>query len=80
MLIVGNMIWDRADDPNYASVYKTSLRNAADAVGGYYLDLNFARIRSEKFLEASRPWDVHPTVVGHKLIAQVLCQYLEEIG
>lgn len=80
LLIVGNMIWDRADDPNYASVYKTSLRNAADAVGGYYLDLNFARIRSEEFLEASRPWDVHPTVVGHELIAQVLCQYLEELG
>ena len=79
LLIVGNMIWDRADDPNYASEYKNSLKNAAEAVGGYYLDMNFARIRSEEFLEASRPWDVHPTVVGHKLIAQVLCEYLEAL-
>ena len=36
-------------------------------------------IRSEEFLEVSRPWDVHPTVIGHKLIAQVLCEYLEAL-
>ena len=54
--------------------------DAADEAGGYYLDFNFARIRSDKFLEASRPWDVHPTVVGHDLIAQVLCEYLENQG
>lgn len=77
LLIIGNMIWDRADDPDYASVYKNALRNAADEAGGYYLDFNFARIRSDKFLEASRPWDVHSTVIGHDLIAQVLCEYLE---
>ena len=79
LLIVGNMIWDRADDPDYASDYKNALRNTADATGGYYLDMNFARIRSEEFLEVSRPWDVHPTVIGHKLIAQVLCEYLEAL-
>ena len=80
LLIVGNMIWDREADPDYASVYKTALRNAADEAGGYYLDFNFAHIRSDKFLEASRPWDVHPTVIGHDLIAQVLCEYLENQG
>lgn len=77
LLIIGNMIWDREADPDYASAYKNALRDAADEAGGYYLDFNFARIRSDKFLEASRPWDVHPTVVGHDLIAQVLCEYLE---
>jgi len=77
LLIVGNMIWDRADDPDYAADFKAALRNAAEAVGGYYIDMNTARIRSDEFLETSRPWDVHPTVVGHKLIAQVLCEYLE---
>lgn len=80
LLIVGNMIWDRENDPNYAAAFKNALRDAAGSAGGYYLDLNFARIRSDKFLEASRPWDVHPTVVGHKLIAQVLCEYLEDLG
>lgn len=77
LLIIGNMIWDREADPDYASAYKNALRDAADEAGGYYLDFNFARIRSDKFLEASRPWDVHPTVIGHDLIAQVLCEYLE---
>lgn len=77
LLIIGNMIWDREADPDYASAYKNALRDAADEAGGYYLDFNFARIRSDKFLEASRPWDVHPTVVGHDLIAKVLCEYLE---
>ena len=79
LLLVGNMIWDREADPDYASAYKNALRNAADETGGYYLDFNFARIRSDEFLEASRPWDVHPTVVGHDLIAQVLCEYLENL-
>ena len=74
------MIWDRENDPNYAAAFKNALRDAAGSAGGYYLDLNFARIRSDKFLEASRPWDVHPTVIGHKLIAQVLCEYLEDLG
>lgn len=79
LLIVGNMIWDRENDPNYASAFKNALHNAADAAGGYYLDMNFAKIRSPEFLEVSRPWDVHPTVTGHKLIAQVLCEYLEAL-
>lgn len=79
LLIVGNMIWDREAEPDYGEAFKKSLRNAADAVGGYYLDMNFAKVRSPEFLEVSRPWDVHPTIVGHDLIAQVLCEYLEAL-
>lgn len=80
LLIVGNMIWERANDPDYGSTFKNALRDAASEAGGYYLDLNFARIRSDEFLEPTREWDVHPTVIGHKLIAEVFTEYLEQLG
>lgn len=81
VLIIGNMIWERDNAPENAEIYKTTLQNAVEGMEkGYYLDFNLAKVRDEGFLEASRPQDVHPTIVGHDLIAQVLCEFLEELN
>ena len=80
LLIVGNMILEQPGNPDFGLVYKTALREAADEGGGYYLDFNIAKHRDDRFLDANRPGDGHPTAIGHDLIAQVLCEYLDALS
>ena len=74
-LIVGDFIWARNGDAHWADKYKEALNYTAGAAGGYFLDFTTLPLDSVLNLKSEKKDSCHPTVEGHKLIAQNLCKF-----
>ena len=73
-LIVGDVIWPRYGNDYWATQYKNVLRQAAIDANGYFID--FTTLSLSKVLNTSK--DIcHPTIEGHKLIAEKLCSFFD---
>lgn len=73
-LIVGDVVWARYGNDYWATGYKNILRQAAVDANGYFID--FTTLPLSKVLKTDK--DIcHPTIEGHKLMAEKLCSFFE---
>lgn len=88
ILIVGDVIWPREYDAGFGSRYKSALKECAAESNGYYIDFctlyeknpsaflsdNLSGQKDENGLYPKD--DAHPSIEGHRLIAEMLCDFL----
>lgn len=73
-LIVGDVIWPRYGNSYWADSYKNALKDCAAAANGYYV--NFVTLYEANPSSILEDSDIcHPTIGGHKLIAEKLCNF-----
>ncbi len=75
ILIVGDVIWARYGNEYWATDYKNALREMARNADGYVVDFTELPINSVLDLTTDKADICHPTVAGHKLMAEKLCRF-----
>lgn len=75
LLIVGDVIWPRYGDGMWATPYKNALIDCAKAADGYYIDFSPLDSQYPNLLADN---DIcHPTVEGHAIIADKICEFFD---
>lgn len=76
-LIVGDVIWARDGNDWWATEYKNALKQMAKDANGYFIDFTTIPISKVLDLVSDKRDICHPTVEGHKLLAEKLCSFFE---
>lgn len=72
-LIVGDVIWRRYGNDEWATAYKNALKSAAARANGYFIDFTPLEVNCDGFLYD----DIcHPSILGHRLMAEYFCEQL----